>query len=76
VTGLVFIGATADSRFRAFDLKDGDELWCVLLSASSFAHPMTYAIDGGQYVVIVSGGHTFVDHDPGDWVTAFALPED
>lgn len=73
--GLVFIGATADNRFRAFDLEDGDELWDITLPKSSFAHPMTYAIDGRQYVVVVSGGHPFVDRDPGDWVTAFALPE-
>jgi len=73
--GLVFIGATADNGFRAFDIKDGDELWLERLPTGSFAHPMTYEIDGRQYVVVVSGGHPFVDQDPGDWVTAFALPE-
>ncbi|MDP6436962.1 MAG: pyrroloquinoline quinone-dependent dehydrogenase [Gammaproteobacteria bacterium] len=73
--GLFFIGATVDNRFRAFDIKDGDELWTVKLPTSSFAHPMTYSIDGKQYVVIVTGGHPFIDQDPGDWVTAFALPE-
>ncbi|MEE4184224.1 MAG: pyrroloquinoline quinone-dependent dehydrogenase [Gammaproteobacteria bacterium] len=73
--GLIFIGATADNRFRAFDLNDGDELWDIKLPTSSFAHPMTYEIDGRQYVVVVSGGHPFVDRDPGDWVTAFALPD-
>ncbi len=72
--GVVFIGATADNGFRAFSLADGEELWRVRLPKSSFAHPMTYAIDGRQYVVVVSGGHPFVDQDPGDWVTAFALP--
>lgn len=73
--GLIFIGATADNRFRAFDLKDGDELWRIKLPTSSFAHPMTYEMDGKQYIVVVSGGHPFVDRDPGDWVTAFALPD-
>jgi quinoprotein glucose dehydrogenase len=72
--GLFFIGATVDNRFRAFDLEDGDELWTVKLPTSSFAHPTTYSIDGKQYVVAISGGHPFVDQDPGDWVTAFALP--
>ena len=47
----------------------------VKLPTGSFAHPMTYRIDGKQYVVVVSGGHPFVDRDPGDWVTAFALPD-
>jgi quinoprotein glucose dehydrogenase len=73
--GVIFIGATADNRFRAFSLEDGDELWNIKLPTSSFAHPMTYEIDGKQYVVVVSGGHPFVDQDPGDWVTAFALPD-
>ncbi len=73
--GLIFIGATADNRFRAFSLDDGSELWSVKLPTSSFAHPMTYSIGGRQYVVVVSGGHPFVDQDPGDWVTAFALPD-
>ena len=72
--GVVFIGATADNRFRAFDVENGEEIWKTKLPTSSFAHPMTYAINGKQYVVIVSGGHPFVDQDPGDWVTAFALP--
>jgi quinoprotein glucose dehydrogenase len=73
--GLIFIGATADNGFRAFSVEDGEELYRTRLPTGSFAHPMTYAIDGKQYVVIVSGGHPFVDQDPGDWVTAFALPE-
>ncbi len=73
--GVIFIGATADNGFRAFSLDDGEELWRVRLPKSSFAHPMTYQIEGKQYVVVVSGGHPFVDQDPGDWVTAFALPE-
>ena len=73
--GLVFIGATADDRFRAFALEDGEELWTFRLPKGSFAHPMTYMLDGRQYVVTVSGGHPFVDQDPGDYVTAFALPD-
>jgi quinoprotein glucose dehydrogenase len=72
---LIFIGATADNRFRAFRLSDGKQLWETKLPTGSFAHPMTYAINGKQYVVIISGGHPFVDQDPGDWVTAFVLAE-
>ncbi len=73
--GLIFIGATADNRFRAFDIDNGEELWEIKLPTGSFAHPMSYEIDGKQYVVVVSGGHPYVDRDPGDWVTAFALPD-
>ena len=73
--GLVFIGATADNKFRAFDVDTGKQIWVQKMPRGSFAHPMTYELAGRQYVVVVSGGHQFIDPDPGDYVTAFALPE-
>ncbi|NIQ24469.1 MAG: PQQ-binding-like beta-propeller repeat protein, partial [Pseudomonas stutzeri] len=72
--GLVFIGATQDDRFRAFDLTTGEELWSARLPTGSFALPMTYQVEGRQYVVIASGGHPFIYPRPGDYLTAFALP--
>jgi quinoprotein glucose dehydrogenase len=55
--GLVFIGATIDKRFRAFDSKNGKVLWETKLDAGGHANPMTYmGKDGKQYVVIVSSG--------------------
>ena len=55
--GLVFIGATADERFRALDAKTGKTLWETKMSASGVAGPMTYVgKDGRQYVVIAAGG--------------------
>jgi quinoprotein glucose dehydrogenase len=72
--GLVFIGATQDDRFRAFDLTTGEELWSARLPTGAFALPMTYQVDGRQYVVIASGGHPFIYPRPGDYLTAFALP--
>jgi quinoprotein glucose dehydrogenase len=55
--GLVFIGATTDSKFRAFDSRTGKELWMVRLDATADAVPMTYlGRDGKQYVVIAAGG--------------------
>ena len=72
--GLLFIGATQDDRFRAFDLASGDEIWTVKLPTGSFAMPMSYEIDGRQFVVIASGGHPFIYPFPGDYLTAFALP--
>jgi quinoprotein glucose dehydrogenase len=74
-SGLVFIGATDDSRFRAFDAKTGAELWSVKLGAAAHAVPSTYlAKNGKQYVVIISAGGSNLD-DPitDDSVTAFAL---
>lgn len=55
--GLVFVAATTDSKFRAFDSRTGAELWTARLDASGTAVPMTYlGRDGTQYVVIASGG--------------------
>lgn len=75
-SGLVFIGATDDSHFRAFDAKTGKQVWDVTLGASAHAVPMTYrGRDGKQYVVIVSTGGTFLGSPlTDDSVTAFALP--
>ncbi len=72
--GLVFIGATNDSRFRAFDSRTGEELWSVKIDASGHATPMTYmGRDGRQYVVIAAGGGGFFGSAPSDAVVAFAL---
>jgi len=55
--GLVFIGATTDSKFRAFDSRTGKELWVTRLDATGDAVPMTYvARNGRQYLVIAAGG--------------------
>jgi glucose dehydrogenase len=56
-SGLVFIGATIDSRFRAFDVKTGKELWTTKLDNSAIATPMTYqGRNGKQFVATVVGG--------------------
>jgi glucose dehydrogenase len=55
--GLVFIGATNDNRFRAFDSKTGKELWTTKLDYSVTAVPMTYqGKNGKQYVAVVAAG--------------------
>jgi quinoprotein glucose dehydrogenase len=73
--GLVFIGATLDRYFRAFDVNTGRELWKTALPAGGKATPMTYlGADGRQYVVIAAGG----DGKAWGWsdeVVAFALPQ-
>jgi quinoprotein glucose dehydrogenase len=74
--GLVFVGATDDGRFRAFDAKTGRELWTVKLGGAAQATPSTYlAKDGRQYVVITSTGGGFFDTPlTDDSIMAFALP--
>jgi len=73
--GLVFIGYTLDDSFRAFDLKNGETLWEVDLPAAATAVPVTYEVDGEQYVVIPAGGHTMYGSTVGDSVVAFKLPK-
>ncbi len=53
--GLVFAGF-ADRTFRAFDAKTGDVLWHQGLPALIGSNPITYSVDGTQYVAIVDGG--------------------
>lgn len=75
--GLIFVGATDDARFRAFDAQTGKELWAVRLKGAAEATPMTYeGRDGKQYVVITStGGGFFGNPLTDDSIMAFALPD-
>jgi quinoprotein glucose dehydrogenase len=73
--GLIFIGATADEKFRAFDIDTGEELWKVNLPTAAMATPMTYTAGGRQYVVVSAGGHhAYYRQKVSDYVLAFALP--
>lgn len=73
--GLIFIGATADEKFRAFDIDTGKELWKVSIPTAAMATPMTYMADGRQYVVISAGGHhAYYRQKASDRILAFALP--
>jgi PQQ-dependent dehydrogenase (methanol/ethanol family) len=53
-SGLVFAG-DIQGMFRAFDGKTGKELWKFNTGSGITAAPMTYTIDGKQYVAVVSG---------------------
>jgi len=70
--GLIFIGATNDEYFRAFDKKTGEEIWKTKLPAGGYATPITYQIDGKQYLVIACGGGK-MGTKSGDSYLAFAL---
>jgi quinoprotein glucose dehydrogenase len=72
--GLVFIAATKDERFRAFDKKTGRLLWETALPAGGYATPATYEVNGKQYVVIAAGGGK-MGTKSGDAYVAFALPD-
>ncbi len=76
-SGLTFIGATTDRRFRAFDTATGRELWTTRLPASAQATPATYiGADGRQFVVVTATGGGIVGAAlESDQVVAFALPK-
>jgi quinoprotein glucose dehydrogenase len=71
--GLLFIAATKDGMFRAFDKRTGKILWQVALPAGGFATPSTYEVGGKQYVVVACGGGKLFT-PKGDSYVAFALP--
>lgn len=81
--GLVF-SAFADRQFRAFDAANGEVLWSQVLTAHSDAAPITYEVDGVQYIAVLAGRDTPVASLPEaglpDSITgpatlfAFALP--
>jgi quinoprotein glucose dehydrogenase len=54
--GILFIGASRDEYFRAFDKNTGKELWKYKLPAGGYATPSVYEADGRQYIVIACGG--------------------
>ena len=74
-SGLVFIGAALDDYLRAFDIETGEELWRSRLPAGGQATPMTYQLNGRQYIVIAAGGHGLPGSTRGDYLIAFALTD-
>ncbi|AQG79508.1 PQQ-binding-like beta-propeller repeat protein [Spirosoma montaniterrae] len=72
-SGLLFIAATKDEKFRAFDKKTGKLRWETTLPAAGFATPATYQVNGKQYVVIGCGGAK-LGAKKGNQYVAFALP--
>ncbi len=74
-SGVVFIGGTADSTFRAFDASSGETLWEMPMKASVYATPMTYTrlSDGKEFIVVAAGGGSFFPGPLGDELVGFAL---
>jgi quinoprotein glucose dehydrogenase len=71
--GVLFIAATSDAKFRAFNKRTGQLLWETDLPAAGFATPSIYEVNGRQYVVIACGGGKLGKRS-GDAYVAFALP--
>ncbi|AHK72212.1 glucose dehydrogenase [Gluconobacter oxydans] len=73
--GLVFLGATADDYLRAVDESTGKVVWRARLPAGGQANPMSYMINGKQYIVIAAGGHAGMGTRTGDYILAYALDD-
>jgi quinoprotein glucose dehydrogenase len=75
--GLVFIGASLDSRLRAYDLRTGEEVWSAALPAPGTATPMTYrhGKNNKQFIVIAAGGYPTFEAKLSDTIIAFSLPD-
>lgn len=71
--GLIFIGATRDKMFRAFDKETGETLWEYQLPAGGNATPSVYEVGGKQYIVIAAGGGGKVGSESSDAYVAFTL---
>jgi quinoprotein glucose dehydrogenase len=72
--GLMFIAAATDNLIRAIDIRTGKTLWSDVLPAGGQATPISYEAGGRQYVVIMAGGHHFMETPVGDAVIAYAIP--
>ena len=75
-SGLVFVGASNDRRFRAYDSRNGKELWVTELEASAHSTPITFmGADRKQYVVVAAAGGTSVGgREMSDTLVAYRLP--
>jgi quinoprotein glucose dehydrogenase len=73
-SGLVFISAATDDLIRAIDLKTGKTVWQDRLPGGGQATPMVYEFGGRQYLVIMAGGHHFMETPVSDALVAYALP--
>lgn len=73
-SGLVFIAGTVDPFLRAFDIESGKKLWEQELPAAAQSTPMSFAVDGRQYIAVAAGGHSKLGTKRGDFLQVFALP--
>lgn len=71
--GVAFLTSTLDYYIRAYDVSTGDQLWQDRLPAGGQSTPMTYAVDGQQYVITAAGGHGSFGTKLGDYVIAYKL---
>jgi len=69
---LLFTGHN-DGRIIAYDATNGDEIWDFKMDAGANAPPITYEIDGKQYISIYAAGNTLAGSKHGDKIYTFSL---
>ena len=72
--GVVFIGASMDSRVRALDAATGRELWSDLVEAPAVSIPAVFTHEGVDYVVFAVGGNSILKPEVSDQAVAYRLP--
>ncbi len=72
-SGLVIVAGAEDFWLRVFDSATGEELKKVPLPVPAVATPMTYTLDGRQYIIVAAGGHGDGTTPLGDSLIAFAV---
>ena len=70
--GLLFAGES-DGWFRAYDAATGEVLWSFFAGAGVNAPPVSYAVDGKQYIAVAAGGNTNLPFKRGNDIIAFRL---
>lgn len=73
-TGVIFIGASMDSRVRAIDLKTGKVLWTSLVDSPAVSEPAVYTYKGKEYALFAVGGNSILEPKVSDQLIAYALP--
>ncbi len=71
--GLLFAGA-GQGWFAAFDSATGRRLWQYRCDAGVNAPPISYAVDGRQYIAVAAGGNALFGSKQGDSLMVFGLP--
>lgn len=72
--GLIFTGE-GNGYFDAFDAKTGEILWRFPCGAGVNAPPISYEVDGTQYIAVATGGNSIFGYPLGDDILVFALPQ-
>lgn len=71
--GLIFVGAATDNLFRAIDTATGEVVWQDVLPVGAQANPISYEVNGEQYVLVSASGHAFMETGTSDEIIAYKL---